>query len=102
MHFHRACVLSGHSFVMQQDNDHKHSSKLYRSFLENKEVGVLKNMVWPPQSSDRKPTELLREELDGGVRGKCPTLNEEMWRMLTQSWNNISSDTVNKLISSYA
>ena len=51
--------LIGNGFVFQQHNDPKHSSKLCRSYLEHKEIGVLKNMVWPLQSPDLNPIELL-------------------------------------------
>ena len=38
----------GRGFVFQQDNDPKHTSRLCRGYLENKEInGVMINMVWP-------------------------------------------------------
>lgn len=41
--------LIGRGFILQQDNDLKHSSRLCRKYLENKEAdGVIVNMVWPP------------------------------------------------------
>lgn len=91
--------LIGDGFIFQQDNDPKHSSKLCRGYLDEKEAqGVLKNMVWPPQSPDLNPIELLWEELDRNVRNRGPTSQEEMWNALCESWNNISQDTINKLI----
>jgi transposase len=91
--------LIGDGFIFQQDNDPKHSSKLCRGFLEQKETeGVLKNMVWPPQSPDLNPIELLWEELDRNIHNCCPSSKEDMWKVLQESWNNISPETINKLI----
>lgn len=91
--------LIGNGFIFQQDNDPKHSSKLCRRYLEYKETeGVLKNMVWPPQSPDLNPIELLWEELDRKVRDRCPSSQEDMWKALQESWNNVSQETINKLI----
>lgn len=91
--------LIGNGFYFQQDNDPKHSSKLCRGYLEHKETeGVLKNMVWPPQSPDLNPIELLWEELDRNVRIRCPSSQEDMWKALQESWNNISQETIDKLI----
>ena len=43
--------LVGVSFVFQQDNDPKHTSKLCKGYLTSKESdGVLHQMTWPPQS----------------------------------------------------
>jgi transposase len=97
--------LIGHGFIFQQDNDHKyaiylkHSSKLCRGYVENKEMeGVSKNMVWPPQSPDLNPIELLWEELDSNVRSRCPSSQEIMWNALNEIWNTISQETIDKLI----
>ena len=41
--------LVGLSFVFQQDNDPKHTSRLCKGYLTNKESdGVLHQMTWPP------------------------------------------------------
>ncbi|KYQ52665.1 hypothetical protein ALC60_08196, partial [Trachymyrmex zeteki] len=43
--------LIGQGFIMQQDNDLKHTSKLCKNFLmKKKEKNILKLMEWPPQS----------------------------------------------------
>ncbi|CAK1592244.1 unnamed protein product [Parnassius mnemosyne] len=90
--------LIGDGFIFQQDNYSKHSSKLCRGYLEEKEAqGVSKNMIWPPQSPDLNPIELLWEELDRNVRNCGPSSREEMWNALCESWSNISQDTINKL-----
>ena len=45
--------LVGPSFIFQQDNDPKHTSRLCKSYLTKKESdGVLRQMTWPPQSPD--------------------------------------------------
>lgn len=91
--------LIGNGFFFQQDNDPKHSSKLCRGYLEGKEAkGILRNMVWPPQSPDLNPIELLWDELDRNVRSCCPSSQEDMWKALQESWNQISSETIDKLI----
>lgn len=59
--------LIGCEFVLQQDNDPKHSYELCRGYANRKEkCGELKNMIWLRQSPDLNPTELLWDELDGG------------------------------------
>nr|XP_032528103.1 uncharacterized protein LOC116778268 [Danaus plexippus plexippus] len=75
--------LVGDGFIFQQDNDPKHSSKLCRGYLDKKEAeGVLKNMVWPPQSPDLNPIELCgkswtetcaAKNIIGNFAGRSPT-----------------------------
>jgi hypothetical protein len=48
--------LVGLSFVFQQDNDPKHTSRLCKGYLTKKESdGMLHQMTWPPQSPEVNP-----------------------------------------------
>nr|CAH0103777.1 unnamed protein product [Daphnia galeata] len=50
--------LLGEGFIFQEDNETKHSSNLCHSYFDKKKkLGVLKRMVWPPQSPDLNPIE---------------------------------------------
>ena len=41
--------------------------------------GVLHQMIWPPQSADLKPIEMVWEELDRRMKEKQPTSAQHMW-----------------------
>jgi len=85
--------LIGRNFIFMQDNDPKHISKLCKTYLENSEKKkVLKNMIWPLQSPDLNPIELLWDELDRKVRNECPTSKNHFWSILREAWNNLSQD----------
>lgn len=76
----RHCILSdkrliGRGFIMKRDNNSKHTFKLCSNYLQHKEKsGKLKIMVWPPQSLNLNPIELLWNEIDRRVRKICLTL----------------------------
>jgi len=100
----RHCISSGkrligHGFIMQQDNDPKHTSKLCSNYLHRKEEsGELKMMIWPPQSPDLNPIEFLWDELDRRVRKVYPTSQEHLWETLEKEWNEISNSVLEKLV----
>ena len=102
--------LLGEGFVYQEDNDPKHSSHLCRGYLERKEklgrqmnsrliiiskicylsLGVLKRMVWPPQSPDLNPIEqvwdFVKSRLEESIRVTVRTIwmeLEKAWKMIT-------------------
>lgn len=90
----------GEQFVLMQDNDPKHSSKLCRGYVQELEDrGVLKNMVWPPQSPDLNPIELLWDELDRIIRQSCPSSEKHLWTLLHDAWSHLQSETLTKLVS---
>lgn len=91
--------LIGPEFIFQQDNDPKHTSRLCENFLKAKEQqGVLKLMIWPPQSPDLNPIELLWDQLDRQVRKRCPTSQEDLWKKLQEEWQKITKAILEKLI----
>lgn len=91
--------LVGPSFIFQQDNDPKHTSRLCKGYLTKKESdGVLRQMTWPPQSPDLNPIEMVRGELDRRVKAKGPTSAKHLWELLQDCWKTISGDYLLKLI----
>ena len=68
------------SFIFQQDNDPKHTSRLCKGYLTKKQSdGVLHQMTWPPQSPDLNPIEMVWDEMDSRVKEKhsrCSWLRE--------------------------
>uniref|UniRef100_A0A3P8SU24 Tc1-like transposase DDE domain-containing protein n=1 Tax=Amphiprion percula TaxID=161767 RepID=A0A3P8SU24_AMPPE len=84
-------------FVLQQDNDSKHSSKLCQGYLDKKEE-VLRKMVWPPQSPDLSPNELVWDELDQPVRKVHPTNQQSLTDELKKAWNVIPGTYLKKLV----
>ncbi|KAM9358381.1 low-density lipoprotein receptor-related protein 8-like [Symphorus nematophorus] len=90
--------LIGANFILQQDNDPKHTSKLCKNYLGKKQAaGILSVMEWPAQSPDLNPIELLWEQLDRMVRKKCPSSQSNLWEGLLEAWGEISPDYLNKL-----
>ena len=82
--------LVGLSFVFQQDNDPKHTSRLCKGYLTKKESDeVLHQMTWPPQSPDLNPIEMVWDELDRRVKEKQPTSAQHVWELLQDCWKFI-------------
>lgn len=90
--------LIGPKFVFQQDNDPKHTSRLCKNYLANKEnANVLQIMQWPPQSPDLNPIELLWDELDRKAREMQPTSAKHLWECLQNAWEAIPQSCLSKL-----
>ena len=90
--------LIGANFLLQQDNDRKHTSKLCKNYLGKKQSGgILSVMEWPAQSSDLNRIERLWEQLDCMVRKKCPSSQSNLREVLQEAWGEIYSDYLNKL-----
>ena len=83
--------LVGQGFILQQDNDPKHTSRLCQNDLKRKEQdGRLQIMEWPAQSPDLIPIELVCDELDRRVKAKQPTSATHLWELLQQCWEELS------------
>lgn len=91
--------IAGKNFVFQQDNDLKHSSRLCKSHLEQrKTAGELQIMVWPSQSPDLSPIELLWDELDRKAKQRLPQNENMLWKYLQDAWQQITPDCLMNLI----
>ena len=77
--------LSGHGFILQQDNDPKHTSKLSRKYLQRKyDHGLLVVMDFPPQSPDLNPIEHLWEHLKRDKTKYVITSQETLWHAINE------------------
>ncbi|KRT79550.1 hypothetical protein AMK59_7098 [Oryctes borbonicus] len=90
--------LRGRNFTFQEDNDPKHSSRICRNYLASLEEDRLKRMIWPLQSPDLSPIELIWDELDRRIRQKGVTSSQDLWRKLQQAWTEIPATFLKSLI----
>ena len=91
--------IIGSNFIFQQDNDPKHTSRYCRDYLRRKEEkNELQVMVWPPQSPDCNPIELLWDHLDRQIRQTNISSSKVLWELLEKEWKAIKSDVLIKLI----
>ena len=91
--------LVGRSFVFQQDNDPKHTSKLCKNYAAERKCGSAQNHdSWPPQSPDLNPIELVWDELDSRVKAKQPMSALHLWKLLQDNWKAISADFLMKIV----
>lgn len=85
-------------YIFQQDNDPKHTSKLVRSFLEEKNIKLL---AWPSQSPDMNPIETLWGIIKEKVAKRNPKNIKILKDTVLQVWNEISQDLTMKLVTGF-
>ena len=83
--------LVGQGFILQQDNDPKHTSRLCHNDLRRKEQECrLQITEWPAQSPDLDPIQLVWDELCRRMKVKQPTRATHLWELRKQCWEGIS------------
>ena len=93
--------LIGRNFILQQDNDTKHCSRVAKNYLnEMAEEGVLELMTWPPQSPDLNIIEHIWDYLDRKKVEHAPRNAEECFEVLQREWHNIPQDFITNLYES--
>lgn len=91
--------ILGKPFILQQDNDPKHASKLCMNYLESKQKQkILEIMTWPPQSPDLSPIELAWDELDRRVRERRPANQKQLFEYLKSEWQQLPGTYFKKLL----
>ena len=82
--------LVGQGFILQQDHDPKHTSRLCQNYLGIKEQDSRLQSWNGQQSPDLNPIELVWDELDRRVKAKQPTSATHLWELLQQCWEEFS------------
>ena len=86
-------------FILHQDNDPKHASKLCQNYILSKEKqNILEIMTWPPQSPDFSPIESAWNELDRKMRSRRPRNEKELFEYMKSEWEQLPSAYFKKLL----
>ncbi|KAK3552485.1 hypothetical protein QTP86_012155 [Hemibagrus guttatus] len=86
------------TWVLQQDNDPKHTSKSTSEWLKKNKM---KTLEWPSQSPDLNPIEMLWHDLKKVVHARKPSNVAELQQFCKDEWAKIPPQCCNRLIASY-
>ncbi len=84
------------TWVMQQDNDPKHTSKSTSEWLNKMKV-----LEWPSQSPDLNPIEMLWHDLKQSFHAWKPSSVAELKQFCKEDWAKIPPQRCERLIASY-
>jgi transposase len=87
----------GRGWILQQDNDPKHTSKVAKEWFSSKRVDVMK---WPAQSPDLNPIETLWNDVNAAVKKEKPKNLGELEAVVKTMWPQISQERCARLIDS--
>ena len=85
------------SFVVQHNNDRKHTAGVVKDWLKQKNIETLN---WPPFLPDMNPIEHLWNELERRMKKYHPKNKEQLKEILLKEWNNIGTDVTETLVDS--
>ncbi|KAK3531948.1 hypothetical protein QTP86_001831 [Hemibagrus guttatus] len=83
------------TWVLQQDNDPKHTSKSTSEWLKKNKM---KTLEWPSQSPDLNPIEMLWHDLKKVVHARKPSNVAELQQFCKDEWAKIPPQRCNRLI----
>ncbi|KAK3545498.1 hypothetical protein QTP70_007744 [Hemibagrus guttatus] len=86
------------TWVLQQDNDPKHTRKSTSEWLKKNKM---KTLEWPSQSPDLNPIEMLWHDLKKVVQARKPSSVAELQQFCKDEWAKIPPQRCNRLIASY-
>ena len=87
------------NWVFQQDNDPKHTSRLFQDYIRARKIQL---MIWPAQSPDLNPIEHLWDELKRRLNAYSdhPRSMQELSERIRVEWNRLPKDYCKKLVDS--
>ena len=85
----------GRSWVFQQDNDPKHTSKVVKEWLNQARIKVLE---WPFQSPDLNPIKNMWTVLKKQVCVRKPTNLVELHQFFQEEWSKIQPEAVSYIV----
>ncbi|KAK1795605.1 hypothetical protein P4O66_001100 [Electrophorus voltai] len=86
------------TWVLQQDNDPKHTSKSTSEWLKKNKM---KTLEWPSQSPDLNPIEMLWHDLKKAVHAHKPSNVAELQQFCKDEWAKIPPQRCKRLVASY-
>ncbi|GBB95132.1 hypothetical protein RclHR1_24820003 [Rhizophagus clarus] len=95
-----ACELFGEDsidWILQEDNDPKHRSKICKKWKEENEVTVL---PWPSMSPDQNPIENVWQLLKIKISKKKIKTSRRLKAELTKEWNQLPVQLAKNLVNS--
>jgi hypothetical protein len=84
-------------WILQQDNDPKHTAKLNVDWLADNQVITFH---WPSQSPDLNPIENLWSILDERCKGRTCNTEDQLMEVLTEAWNALPDTVLTSLVDS--
>ena len=96
--FESVAKMKLNSFIFQQDNDPKHTSRIAKEFFIENNIEVVD---WPAQSPDLNPIEHLWAYVKLKIAERMPKNLAELKRFIIEEWNNIPMETCQKYALSF-
>lgn len=89
----------GNNFQLQDDNARPHRAAAVREFLDTEGV---QQLPWPAYSPDMNPIEHAWDALGRAIndRDNIPQTLQELAQALTDEWDALAIDSINKLVDS--
>ncbi len=92
-----AAKLTGRCFIIQMDNDAKHTAKATQGFLKVKKWNILQ---WPSQSPDLNPIEHAFHILKTKLKAERPTNKQQLKSAAVKAWQSITKEETQSLVMS--